>query len=134
MERPQPPRLEDYGLTESQYGMVPKLLRHRLSENTYTHLGLIIGAAVALWSFIAFFNRMESALRGWYFGIPIGFVVFLMASFLGAVFVKFLVHGASAVQRRLIGAVSDTARRAFLYDDHKVKHQKELALFTKLYT
>jgi len=92
-------------------------------------MGAVIGLAV----FLAFFNKMDSALHGWFFGIPIGFVVFLMAAFLSAVFVKCLIGVLSALQRRLFGVLSNAARRAFLYDDAMEKHRKAMIVYESQY-
>lgn len=133
MEKPVPPRFEEFGLTEIEYRRVPRLLRHLFCEKTYTRLGLIIAAVISLATFVGLLRKMESTLHGWYFGLPVGFVVFLMAAFLATVFIKFLVRSLSAFQGRLLGAVSESARRAVLYDDAMENYRKAMIKYESQY-
>lgn len=133
MEKPVPPRFEEFGLTEIEYRKTPKLLRHVLCEKTCARLGLIIAAAAGAATFAGLLNKMESTLHGWYFGLPVGFVVFLMAAFLAPVFIRFPVRFLSALQERLSGAVSESARRAALYDDAMEDYRKAMIKYKSQY-
>lgn len=112
-----PPRLEDFGLSAVEYDRVPRLLRDRVSERLHTRVAVALGAVIGLWTWWGVFMKTTTAVNGIFFGVLIGFVAFLLASFLGSMVIRFAIHGVSTLQRRIVGGRDQTARRAYGYDD-----------------
>jgi hypothetical protein len=115
MEKPKLPTPEDFDLTEQDLRSVPKLLNQKLTREIHSRIGLGIGAILGLGSLWGMFVKTESIVYGAFFGVLVGFVVFLMVSFLGSLIVFFVANVISYFQRIFYGLFNETARRAYRY-------------------
>ncbi len=125
MQQPTPPRLEDFGLSEEEYRGAPRLLGDRLTHAADSRISMAIGAAVGLASVWGFLEKTDSVFSGLFFGVLIGIVVFLLASFFGGIFVRFLAKVLSGVQKRLIILFDSKARRAYEFDAAVERYEAE---------
>ena len=126
MEKPTPPTLEEYGLTEQELLLVPKLLNQKITRALQLKIGLIGGIIFGLGSLWGMFLKTASMIHGAFFGILIGFVVFLMVSFLGSSMIVLIANVISFFQSLYYGRINIKTRRAYQYFDANRKYDKSM--------
>ena len=124
MEKPIPPTLEEYGLTEQELCLVPKLLNQKITRTLQLKVGLFGGIILGLGSLWGLFLKTESVVHGAFFGVVIGFVVFLMVSFLGSSMVVLVANVISYFQSLYYGRFNAKTRRAYQYFDANREYDK----------
>tara|TARA_B100000315_G_C14229944_1_gene430449 strand:- start:54 stop:473 length:420 start_codon:yes stop_codon:yes gene_type:complete len=129
MQQPRAPRLEDFGLSKEEYAAIPRLFGDSFTEPANTKISAAIGTAVGLGAIWGFFGKTDSMFTGFFFGVLIGFVVFLLASFFGGVFVVFVVKILSVLQKYLMILVDKKARRAYRFDAAMDRYRAEMKAY-----
>ncbi|MEQ8195358.1 MAG: hypothetical protein RIB59_12805 [Rhodospirillales bacterium] len=131
MEKPKLPTLEEFKLTEQDIRSAPKLLNQKLTREIHSKIGLGTGVVLGLGSLWGIFAKTESLVYGLFFGTLIGFVVFLMISFLGSLFVFFIANVISYFQRALYGRSNEKARQVYRYQDAHRKFDQAMRQYEK---
>lgn len=131
MDKPKPPLLEEFGLTESDLRSVPKLLNQRVTRTLQLRIGFSGGVVLGLYSLWGMFVKTDSFLYGAYFGIVIGFIVFLMVTFLGGVVVVLVSNLISYLQMLYYGQFNENTRRAYQYFSANKDYDKSMKLYER---
>jgi hypothetical protein len=117
MDAPEPPRLEDFGLSQDEYLRMPRLLCDVVSGKGISHIGNGSGVVVGVFSLWEVFVRTDSFIAGALSGVLIGFVAFLLASFLGGVVAGWMVALISKTQKVFFPLLNAKTVQAFRYAD-----------------
>jgi hypothetical protein len=129
MEKPIPPLIQDFDLTEQDLRLVPKPINQKITRTFQLQIGLSGGVFFGLFSLWGMFEKTDSLLYGAYFGLAIGFIVFLMVTFLGGVIVVLIANFISYLQMMYYGRFNEKTRRAYQY----FSANKEYDIAMKLY-
>ena len=131
MEKPKPPILEDFDLTEDEISSVPRLLNQKLTREINSKVGLVLGLLVGIGALWGMFVKTASLAYGVFFGVLVGFVVFLMISFLGSLFIEIFVNLISFIQRIVYGRFDRKARRVYRFLDAQRNFDKAMLEYEK---
>ncbi len=125
IREPKPPRFEDFGLSAEDAANCPTPIGEKVSISMHSYASVAIAAGIGLWSFWGFFDRLESVLKGIFFGVLIAFVVFLLSCFLGSMFLDMVIRGISMLHRLMIFLSGPRARRQLRYIDALKKYERD---------
>ncbi len=131
MDKPIPPTLEDYGLTEHELRSVPKMLNQRITRALQLKFGFFGGIILGLGSVWGMFSKTDSIIHGAFFGVLIGFVVFLMVSFLGSSLVVLIADVVSYFQSLYFGHFNEKSRRAYQYFNANKEYDKSMKYYER---
>ena len=131
MDKPIPPKPEDYGLTAQELRLIPKLLNQRITRTLQLKIGLIGGLVSGAGSLWGMFAKTESIIHGAFFGGVIGFIVFLMVSFLGSSLVVLITNVISYFQSLYFGRFNENTRLAYHYFNANKEYDKSMKLYER---
>lgn len=131
MEKPNPPNPEEFGLTEQDLRSVPRLLNQKITRALQLRIGIILGVALGLSSLWGMFLKTDSLVYGAFFGTVIGFVVFLMVTFLGGVVVLLIANTISYFQSVYYGRLNTKTRQAYRYFRANRKYDQAMKAYER---
>lgn len=131
MDKPTPPKLEDYGLTDQDLRSVPQLLNQKITRSLQLRIGIILGVVLGLGSVLGMFIKTDSIIYGAFFGTLIGFVVFLMVTFLGGLVVVLIANTISYFQSLFYGRINKKTRQAYLYFKANRDYDKSMKAYER---
>ncbi len=108
------PKPEDFGLTESE-AVTPKVLSDLVKPGTASRVGVPLAVAAGLGVVVQLIVETGTIGKGLAFGLPLGFVTYLIFSFVFPVIFALGVNMVSAIQRLALSGLSGRVRRAFEY-------------------
>mgnify|MGYP006448561247 FL=1 len=115
MDQPRKPTLAEFGLTERDIGQVPQLLAERIDRVAVSRIGVGTAAVIGLLSVWGIYEKTGSFLSGAFFGIIIGFVVFLLASSVVAYCIELSLIAISILQGVVISRFNKRAGKVYRY-------------------
>ena len=115
MDQPKEPKLAEFGLTERDLGQVPQLLAERIDRVAVSRIGVGTATVIGVLSVWGMYEKTGSFLSGAFFGIIIGFVVFLLASSVVAYCIELSLMAVSIFQGRVISLYNKRAGRVYRY-------------------
>jgi len=110
------PLPEDFGLTEAT-ARPPKLISDLVGRSTASRLGVPLAVIAGIGLLVQLIAKTDNLGEGLAFGLPLGFVTFLIFAFVFPVFFALVVTWIAALQRYIYSTISNRAARAFLYHD-----------------
>jgi len=131
MEKPVKPTPEDFGVTAADIENVPTLFSLRYSRENYSAIGVGAGAVLGVLTIWGMYVKSQSLLVAAFFGIVIGFIIFLMMSAVGAVAVEVCIFVLSGLQRGAISLVNARAARVYRYQAARRRFEKATIKYEK---
>jgi hypothetical protein len=108
------PKPEDFGLTESET-VTPKLLSDMVKPGTASRVGVPLAVVAGVGVVIQLIGETGTIGKGLAFGLPLGFVTYLIFGFVFPVLFALAVNLISAIQRLALSGIDGRVRRAFEY-------------------
>ena len=115
MDEPKKPTLAEFGLKEQDLGPVPHLLAERIDRVTMSRIGVGVASIIGLLSIWGVYEKTGSFLSGAFFGVLMGFVVFLIASSVVAYCIELCLHALSKIQVIFISFFDKRAGAIYRY-------------------
>ena len=115
MDQPKEPTLAEFGLTERDLDLAPLLLAERIDRVAVSRIGVGVAAVIGLLSVWGIYEKTGSFLSGAFFGLLIGFVVFLIARSVVAYCIELSLLAISILQRRVISLFNKRAGKVYRY-------------------
>lgn len=106
-------------------------MNQRITRTLQLRIGLAGGVFFGLFSLWGMFEKTDSFLYGAYFGLAIGFIVFLMVTFLGGVIVVLVANFISYLQMLYYGRFNENTRRAYQYFKANRNYDKAMKLYER---
>ena len=108
------PKPEDFDLAESE-AVTPKLLSDKVKPGTASRIGVPPAIITGLGVLVQLIVETDTIGKGLAFGLPLGFVAYLIFGFVFPVLFAFGVNMISTVQRWALSGLDSRVRRAFEY-------------------
>ena len=115
MDQPKKPTLAEFGLTERDLGKVPQRLAERIDRVAVSRIGVGTATVIGALSVWGIYEKTGSFLSGAFFGVLIGFVVFLLASSVVAYCIELSLLAASFLQGVVISLFNKRAGKVYRY-------------------
>ncbi|MEL0107448.1 MAG: hypothetical protein VW802_10930 [Rhodospirillaceae bacterium] len=131
MEKPVPPKLSEFGLTEQDLRSAPKLLNQNLTRSLQLRIGFILGVVLGVGSLWGMFVKTDSFVYGVFFGSLIGFVVFLMVTFLSGAVVVLLANAISYIQSLYYGRFNEKTRQVYRYFNANKEFDRSMKVYER---
>lgn len=108
------PKPQDFGLTESE-AVTPKVLSDKVKPGTASRVGVPLAVIAGVGVVAQLINETDTIGKGLAFGLPLGFVTYLIFGFVFPVLFALAVNMISAIQRLALSGLDGRVRRAYRY-------------------